>query len=293
MLSPEIVKKIKKVHIKSGRLVNTVMAGQYRSVFRGSGIEFEEVRDYSPGDEVKNIDWKVSARLGRPFIKLYREEREQIVMLLLDMSASANFGTGEQLKRETTAEFAAILAFNAIRNNDKVGALLFSDQVEKYIPPQKGTSHVWRVIKEIYSFVPQHSGTDISNAVRYLGSVCRKKAVAFLISDFLDENYRRPLKTLSRKHEIISVLMSDPGDFRLPEKGIVSAIDLETGARVLLDAGNQRVRRRYADIRRQVYQSARDTLRRSDIDCIEISTTASVADALVRYFKYREKRRRQ
>ena len=293
MLSPEIIKKIKKVHIKSGRLVNTVMAGQYRSVFRGSGMEFEEVRDYSPGDEVKNIDWKVSARLGRPFIKLYREEREQIVMLLLDVSASAKFGTRAQLKRETAAEFAAILAFNAIRNNDKVGALLFSDRVEKYIPPKKGTGHVWRVIKEIYSYEPQNSGTDIGAAVRYFGSVCRKKAVAFLISDFLDDRYRRPLKTISRKHEIIGVLLSDPGEFALPQGGIVSAIDFETGERILLDAGSREVRRRYAEMRQEVYQHARETLHGGDIDCIEISTTASVADALVRYFKYREKRRRQ
>jgi uncharacterized protein (DUF58 family) len=293
MLSPETIKKIKQVHIKSGRLVNTIMAGQYRSVFRGSGIEFEEVREYSPGDEVKNIDWKVSARLGRPFIKLYREEREQIVILLLDVSASTNFGTSKQLKRETAAEFAAILAFNAIRNNDKVGALLFSDRVEKYIPPKKGSGHVWRVIKEIFDFQPQCSGTDINFALGYLGSVCRKRAVAFLISDFLDQDYQRPLKTLSRKHEIIGVLLSDPGDFVLPERGLVSAMDFETGRRVLLDAGNKAVCQRYTQVRRQVYQNARKTLHSSDIDCIEIATTASVADALVRFFRYREKRRRR
>ena len=293
MLSPETIKKIKQVHIKSGRMVNTIMAGQYRSVFRGSGIEFEEVREYSPGDEVKNIDWKVSARLGRPFIKLYREEREQIVVLLLDVSASTNFGTSEQLKRETAAEFAAILAFNAIRNNDKVGALLFSDRVEKYIPPKKGSGHVWRVIKEIFDFKPQRSGTDINSAIGYLGSVCRKRAVAFLISDFLDQDYQRPLKTLSRKHEIIGVLLSDPGDFILPERGLVSVVDFETGKRVLLDAGSKAVCKRYTQVRRQVYQEARKTLHSSDIDCIEIATNASVADALVRFFRYREKRRRR
>jgi uncharacterized protein (DUF58 family) len=234
----------------------------------------------------------VSARLGRPFIKVYREEREQIVFLLLDMSSSANFGTREQLKRETAAEFAAIVAFNAIRNNDKVGAVLFTDRVEKYIPPKKGTGHVWRVIKEIYSFRPQGRGTDIASAVRYLGSVCRKKAVAFMISDFLDETYQQPLKTISQKHEIIGVLLSDPGDFKLPQRGILTAIDFETGQRILLDAGNASVRRRYEQLRRQTYQKTRDNLRSSDIDCIQISTDGSAADALVRFFKYREKRKR-
>ena len=156
MLSPEIIKKIKKVHIRSARMVNTMMAGQYRSVFRGSGIEFEEVREYSPGDDVKSIDWKVSARMGRPYVKLYREERELVVMLLVDMSGSEGFGTTENLKKETAAEIASILAFNAIRNNDKVGAILFTDRVEKYIPPKKGSAHVWRVIKELFAFEPAH-----------------------------------------------------------------------------------------------------------------------------------------
>ncbi len=171
MLSPEIIKKIKKIHIKSGRLVNSLMAGQYKSVFRGAGIEFEEVREYSPGDEVKSIDWKVTARMGRPYIKLYREERELIVMLLEDMSASGRFGTTVAIKRETAAEIASILAFNAIRNNDKVGAILFTDRVEKYIPPKKGTSHVWRVIKEILTFEPAYTVRDIDQDVGFLGRV--------------------------------------------------------------------------------------------------------------------------
>ena len=175
MLSSEIIKKIRKIHIKSGRMVNTLMAGQYRSIFRGSGIEFEEVREYTPGDDVKSIDWKVSARLGRPFIKRYCEERELIVILLVDMSTSGCFGTGDALKKEIAAEVACIMAFNAIRNNDKVGAILFTDRVEKYIPPKKGSAHVWRVIREIVSFEPVFKGTDISEALGYLGKVCRKK----------------------------------------------------------------------------------------------------------------------
>ncbi|GBC60094.1 hypothetical protein DENIS_1038 [Desulfonema ishimotonii] len=292
MLSPDIIKKIKKIHFKSSRLVNTMMAGQYKSVFRGAGIEFEEVREYSPGDDVKSIDWKVSARLGRPFIKRYREEREQVVILLVDMSASGSFGTTESLKRETAAETAAILAFNAIRNNDKVGVILFTDRVEKYIPPKKGANHVWRVIREIFTFEPEHRGTDIRNAVAWLGRVCRKKTVSFLISDFLDHDYSRDLRTVSRNHEIIGALLSDPGEFSLPEAGILCLEDFETGEIVYLDTSDRTTRSRFEAARLKDYHSRIASLRASDIDCIEINTRDAVSDALSRYFRYREKRKR-
>jgi len=289
MLSPEIIKKIKRIHIKSNRLVNTMMAGQYKSVFRGSGIEFEEVREYSPGDEVKSIDWKVSARMGRPFVKLYREERELIVMLLVDMSASGCFGTAENIKQEIAAETAGVLAFNAIRNNDKVGVILFTDRVEKYIPPKKGSSHVWRVIKEIFAFEPRHKGTDIRDAVRYLGRVCRKRSVAFLISDFLSKDCSRQLKIAGKKHELIGVLVSDPGEFALPGAGILSVRDFETGERLILDAFDSKTRQKYEAAKAAEYRVAKEMLKTSDIDCIEINTRDSVADALSKYFRYREK----
>ncbi|MCP4344710.1 MAG: DUF58 domain-containing protein [Desulfobacterales bacterium] len=296
MLSPEIIKKIKKIHIKSGRMVNTMMAGQYKSVFRGSGIEFEEVREYTPGDEVKSIDWKVSARLGRPFVKRYREERELIVMLLVDMSASEYFGTGDNLKHETAAEIASILAFNAIRNNDKVGAILFTDRVEKYIPPKKGSSHVWRVIKEMFTFEPEYKGTDIGNAIGYLGRVCRKKSVSFLISDFLSSSgktdYSRQLKAVSQKHELISVMLSDPGEFSLPDAGILSVKDLETGQYFFLDASDEKTCKKYKEQKTREYRQNLETLKSADIDCIDVSTTSAVADALTKYFRYREKRKR-
>jgi len=291
MLPPEIVKKIKKIHIKSSRLVNTMMAGQYKSVFRGSGIEFEEVREYSPGDEVKSIDWKVSARLGRPFIKRYREERELVVILLIDMSASGNFGTTENLKREIAAETAAIIAFNAIKNNDKIGAILFTDIVEKYIPPKKGSSHVWRVIKEIFTFKPEHTGTDIQNAVLYLGRVCRKKTVSFLISDFLDQGYEKQLRMISKKHELIGVILSDPGDFHLPEAGIFYARDFETGKLIEIDA-DEKTRQQYNALKTKEYRESVELLSSSEIDPVEISTSDSAADALTKYFRYREKRKR-
>lgn len=292
MLSPEIIKKIKNIHIKTGRIVNTMMAGQYKSVFRGSGIEFEEVREYSPGDDIKSIDWKVSARMGRPYIKLYREERELIVMLLVDMSASGYFGTTENLKMETAAEIASILAFNAIRNNDKVGAILFTDRVEKYIPPKKGSAHVWRVIKEMFTFRPEYKGTDIQNAVAYLGRVCRKKTVSFLISDFLAEDYVRQIRLASKKHELISVLLSDPGEFSLPDAGILSLQDFETGEFFYIDASDEETRRKFNVQKTHEYRDTLATLKSADIDCIEVDTAGSVADALTKYFRYREKRKR-
>ena len=292
MLSPELIKKIKRIHIKSSRQVNTMMAGHYKSVFRGTGIEFEEVREYTPGDEVKSIDWKVSARMGRPFVKLYREERELVVMLLVDMSASGCFGTTETLKKESAAEIAAILAFNAIRNNDKVGAILFTDRVEKYIPPKKGSAHVWRVIKEIFAFTPQHKGTDIQNAVQYLGRVCRKRTIAFLISDFLSTDYLHQLKTASQKHEFVGVLLSDPGDFVLPAAGILSVEDLETGEAFRFDASDSKTRGIFETSKRREHSQTLEMLKGADIDCIQMSTEGDVVDTLTQYFRVREKRKR-
>lgn len=296
MLSPDIIKKIKKIHLKSGRMVNALMAGQYRSVFKGAGIEFEEVREYSPGDDVKSIDWKVSARLGRPFVKRFREEREQIVMLLVDMSASGRFGTAERTKQEVAAEVAAIMAFNAIRSNDKVGAILFTDQVEKYIPPKKGSSHVWRVIKEIFAFVPTRTGTDLNGAVAYLGRVCRKRTISFLISDFLNPrmggDVPQKLKSAGRRHEMIAVLISDPGEFELPGAGILQLFDLETNARQVLDASDPATRRQYAEIRKADYRQILGRLKAIDMDCVEMSTSGDAAETLSRYFRLREKRKR-
>jgi len=297
MIPADIIKKIKKIHIRTGRTVNTLMAGQYKSVFRGTGMEFEEVREYAPGDDVKSIDWKVSARLGRPFVKRYREERELIVMLLVDLSASGRFGTRENTKQEIAAETAAILAFNAIRNNDKVGAILFTDEVERYIPPQKGSSHVWRVIKEIFAHQPRRTGTDISEAMGFLGRVCRKRSVAFLISDFILPEGRevvdRQMRSTARKHELINILVSDPGDFILPPGGLITVRDLESGQLVQLDAFHTGTRKDFESRQAGAYQRIRDAFKSSDLDCIEISTAAAASDALTRYFRYRERKKRR
>ncbi len=290
MLSPEIIKKIKKIHIKSSRIVNSMMAGQYKSIFRGSGIEFDEVREYSPGDDIKSIDWKVSARLGKPFIKLYQEEREIVVMLLVDMSFSTRFGTTTDLKVEKAAEIASVLAFNAIKNNDKVGVILFTDRVEKYIPPKKGSSHIWRVIKEIFTFEPENKGTDINCAVSYLSKVIRKRSVTFIISDFLTSDYSKQLIITSKKHEIITILLSDPGSFRLPSYGIVTCEDLETGEIRYFDSANKKTRENYKQIQLGRYSQTIDVLKKANIDCIELKTDGSVIDSLTRYFRFREKR---
>lgn len=296
MLPVDLIKKIKKVHLRTGRTVNTLMAGQYKSVFRGAGIEFEEVREYSPGDDVKSIDWKVSARLGKPFVKRYREERELIIMLLVDLSASGLFGTLDSSKQEIAAEIAAILAFNAIRNNDKVGAILFTDQVERYIPPQKGSGHVWRVIKEIFSHQPEHGGTDVSAAVGFLGRVCRKRTTAFVISDYIlpdsTDVVDRQMRSTARKHELINVLISDPGEFELPSGGIVMMRDLETGRWIQVDAGSAQTRNTYTEQRRHIHQRISDRFKAADLDCIRISTRDSAADELSRYFRLRERRKR-
>ncbi|GAB6094405.1 DUF58 domain-containing protein [Desulfatiferula olefinivorans] len=292
MLSPEIIAKIKKMHIKSRRQVDTMMAGQYKSVFRGTGMEFEEVREYTPGDEVKNIDWKVSARMGRPYVKLFKEEREVVVMLLVDMSASGKFGTAGRTKRETAAELAAILAFNAIRNNDKVGVILFTDRVEKYIPPKKGAAHIWRVIREIYTFSPEHAGTDIEGAVRFLGQVSRKKTVSFLISDFLDRGYVKKMNVASKRHELIAVLLSDARDAELPRKGLVTVRDFETGRRMYLDAADRRTREQFRLRKEKEYAETLESLKKIGVDCIELDSRAESADVLIRYFRYRERQAR-
>lgn len=292
MLPAELIKKIKQIHIKSGRLANTMLAGQYRSVFRGSGIEFEEVREYAPGDDYKAIDWKVTARMGRPFVKLYTEERELVIMLLVDMSGSAEFGTTGRLKREAGVEIAAVLAFNAIKNNDKVGALLFTDTVERYIPPKKGAAHVWRVIKEILEFDPTARGTDIAVPAEYLAKVCRKRAVVFVISDFRADGYEPALKRLARRHDCIAVRVSDPAEDSLPEAGIFEVEDPETGRRGFIDCSDPTTRRAWALNQQRRILAARETLKRANIDSIELATDGACVEVLRAFFNARRTRQR-
>lgn len=292
MIPAHIIKKIKRVHIKSSKAVTSIMAGQYKSVFRGSGVEFEEVREYCPGDDVKTLDWKVSARLGKPFIKLYREERESIVMLLIDMSSSLKFGTFSGPKLERAAEVASVLAFNAIKNSDKVGAVFFTDRIEKYIPPKKGSSHVWRVIKEIFTFVPQGKGTHISQALDYLVRISKKRSFVFVLSDFLDDGYLKSLRTLRQRHEVIGVKIYDTGVFNLPAKGMITLSDLETGSQMIFDGFNKQVHKRFSDIKHAEHKKTLQIFSKAKSDVIEMDTAVSVSDTLLKYFKYRERRSR-
>lgn len=269
-----------------------MMAGQYKSVFKGSGIEFEEVREYSPGDDVKTLDWKVSARLGKPFVKLYKEERESIVMLLIDMSASQKFGTFSGSKLDRAAEVASILAFNAIKNNDKVGVLFFTDQVEKYIPPKKGSSHIWRVIKEIFTFVPQGKGTNISRAMDYLAKISRKRSIVFVLSDFLDQGYLKSMRMVRQRHEVIGIMIYDKGAFKLPVKGIITLSDFETSKQIVFDGFNKTIQKEFRLKNLSHYRKTLDIFSRAKSDVIELELSASVSDTLLKYFRSRERRMR-
>ena len=290
MIPAHIIKKIKRIHIKSSRTVNNIMAGQYKSVFRGSGIEFEEVREYAAGDDVKTLDWKVSARLGKPFVKLYKEERESIVMLLIDMSSSLKFGTFSGSKLERVAEVASVLAFNAIKNNDKVGVIFFTDRVEKYIPPKKGSSHIWRVIKEIFTFAPQGRGTHIAAALDYLAKITKKRSFVFVLSDFLDDGYLKSLRTLRQRHEIIGVRIFDKGSFDLPVTGMIALSDFETGKKMVFDGFDDRTRNAFSAAKKSVHQDTVDIFSKAKSDVIELETSASVSDTLLQYFRLRERR---
>nr|WP_321396530.1 DUF58 domain-containing protein [uncultured Desulfobacter sp.] len=291
MIPAHIIKKIKQIHIKSRKTVNTLMAGQYRSVFKGSGIEFEEVREYAPGDDVKTIDWNVSARTGKVFVKLFREERESIVMLLIDMSASLNFGTHSGSKLEKVAELASVLAFNAIKNNDKVGVIFFTDQVEKYIPPKKGSAHIWRVIKEIFTFAPQGVGTDVACALDFMAKISKKRSFAFVISDYLSPEYEKSLRLLNRRHEVVGMRVFDEGAFHLPCAGIVRVKDFETGEETLMDAGSKKMRQWYTDQRQKIHTQTESLFTKARVDLVDVTTDDSVSDVLTRYFMLRERRR--
>ena len=290
MLSREQLKAIRKIQIRTSHLVTDLFAGQYQSVFKGRGMEFAEVRQYLPGDEVRTIDWNVTARTGVPHVKRYTEERELTVMLLVDASASTRFGSVRQFKQELAAELAALFAFSAISNNDKVGLVIFSDRIELALPPRKGNRHVLRVIREILNHVPQGHGTDIPLALDHLNRVTRRRCVTFLLSDFLAPDLRRPLRVANRRHDLIAVVLEDPRERALPAMGLLALEDPETGETVVVDTSDARVRAEFQR-QRQVAGAERDRFLRSlDIDAINVSTDRPYTQALLRFFREREKR---
>lgn len=290
MLSSDLLKKIERIYLKSKFLANDVFAGEYKTAFRGRGIEFDEFRDYTPGDDVRLIDWNVSARMDRLFIKRYHEEREQTVVLLIDCSKSQSFGSQKRLKKEVVAEIAAVLAYAAIKENDKVGAILFTDQVERFIPPKKGKSHVWRVISEIMSFKPQGTKTNLTEALTYLGKVISRRSICFLISDFLDKNYQKSLRTLGFKHDLVSLLVLDPLEKKLPQGGWASLVDAETGQTAIIDFKNIKQRHLFQKQRQKHLEEMAKEFQSHNLDLLVLDSTQDYIESLLKFFRIREKR---
>ncbi|MBD3224467.1 MAG: DUF58 domain-containing protein [Caldithrix sp.] len=286
----ELLKKVKQIEISTRQVVNEVFSGEYHSVFKGRGMEFSEVREYQPGDDVRNIDWNVTARMGHPFIKVFEEERELTVMLMVDVSSSGNFGTALQLKREIAAEISAILAFSAIKNKDKVGLLIFSDSIEKFIPPRKGKKHVLRVIREILFFKPQESKTDLSAALEYLNRVIRRKSTVFLLSDFLTEDYQKALQVANKKHDIIAMSITDPREMSLPDVGMLELEDAETGETLLVDTSSKSVRNTFYDQTGGRFRELDSFFKSIGVDHINIKTDRSYIEPINKFFRMRAKR---
>lgn len=291
MIPKELLKKVRQIQILTLRTVNDVLAGQYHSAFRGRGMEFEEVCPYQFGDDVRLIDWNVSARYGEPFIKKFREERELTVMLVVDVSPSGLFGSDRQFKLDVATELCAVLAFSAIRSNDKVGLILFADTVELYIPAKKGTKHVLRIIRELLYHQPQGRGTDISEALSFLNRVTRRKAVCFLVSDFLASEYEPALRIARRRHDLIPIVVTDPREMTLPNVGLIELEDPETGEAALIDTTSRSLRERYANRMRAQREERETMFRRMDTSTIDIRTDQSYVEPLVRFFHQKERRR--
>lgn len=291
-----IAKKIRLIEIQTDKAVDSVLAGEYNSVFKGSGMEFEEVREYAPGDEIRSIDWNVTARMGRPFVKRYVEERELTVWLVVDMSASGAFGSRSQLKNEAAAEFCALLAFAAIRNNDNVGLIAFTDRIELSIAPSKGRTHVLRLIRELLRFEPRGRRTDLAGALEYLGRVTHRRGVVFLVSDFLtpqslEDESGKQLGILARRHDLIAVAISDPREHELPSVGLIELEDAETGEWVLIDTSSRAVRREYAADARRRIERRRSFFRATGIDDVEVQTGHDYVRDLRLLFQRRGSRR--
>lgn len=287
MISKEILKKVRKIEIRTKGMVNNLFGGEYQSAFKGRGMEFSEVREYHYGDDIRQIDWNVTARTGDPFIKQYEEEREQTLMLCVDISQSGLFGTNNQSKMELAIEICAVLAFSAIKNNDKVGLLLFTNVVEKVIPPKKGRIHVLRLIRELLTTEPEGHGTDISEALSYVNRMLNRRAIVILASDFQDEGFDKQVKITSRKHDLVNIFINDKYEDELPNLGLVPLRDAETGEEVLVDTSNEKVRNEYQKKRYVQKARLRDQFMRMKIDTIELHTNQSYVQPLMNFFHRR------
>lgn len=290
MIPKEILKQIRQIEIRSGKLVNEIFAGQYSSVFKGRGMEFAEVREYMPGDDIRSIDWNVTARCGKPFIKKFVEERELTVILLVDASASQQFGTRGRFKAELAAELASILSFSAIRNNDRVGMIIFTDRIEKVIMPKKGRNHILRLIRETLYFKPEGKGTNITLALQQLNEIWRRKSVVFLISDFADPDFESALKVTSRRHDLVALRISDPAENALPDIGMLELEDPETGRRMTVDTGDHMFMDTFKKRAAERDEKVKQLFTKANVDSITVSTGTSYILPLVKFFKQREKR---
>lgn len=288
----ELLKKVRRIQVRADRLVNDIVVGEYRSVFKGRGMEFDEVREYQPGDDIRTIDWNVTARTGGAHVKRYAEEREMTAVLLVDLSLSGRFGSTHQLKIDLATEISAVLAFSAIKNNDKIGLLVFTDHVEKYIPAKKGKQHALRVIRELLSFEPRAGGTDLAGALEFLNRVLKRKAVVFLVSDFIDSDFERDLALTRSRHDLIPVRISDPRESSLPDVGLIELEDAETGERVLVDTRRRKIRDAFAATGRGEHESLSGLLRSMGVESLEVSTDRPYMKDVLGFFRRRERRSR-
>jgi uncharacterized protein (DUF58 family) len=286
----EVLRQVKLIELRTRGLVNTLFSGEYQSVFKGQGMEFAEVREYAPGDDFRTIDWNVSARMGHPFVKKYAEERELTVLFAVDLSGSAQFGTRGRFKAEVAAEIAAVIAMAAIKNNDRVGLLLFTDRIEKFVPPKKGRRHALRLIRDLLAFQPAGRGTDLSVALDYVGRVLQQRAIVFLISDFLDTGFEKPLRVIGRRHDLVAVTVADPRERELPDVGFIEFYDAETDEKVVIDSGNRFVREQFEYLATEEEGRLSRLLRRLSIDQIEIQTDRSYVPPLISFFRARERK---
>ena len=290
MIPKEILQKVRRIQITSSRMVTDIFAGQYHSVFKGRGIEFDQIAQYQPGDDIRTIDWKRTARTGNPFVKRYVEERELTVMLLVDASASLEFGSVQKLKKEWVAELSALLAFSAITNNDKVGLIVFTDEIELFVPPKKGKRHVLRVIRELLYFEPKKKGTDLGVALRYLDQVTTRRTVSFLISDFQTEGFEKDLRMANKRHDVVALAVTDPKEMKIPSVGILELQDSETGETVLVDTGSALFQKQYPILQGKRWHQLKKQFQSMNVDHVLIETGESYITPLVQFFRMREKR---
>ena len=290
METNSLLKKVRKIEIKTKGLSTHIFAGEYHTIFKGKGMAFSEVRQYQAGDDIRKIDWNVTARYNSPFVKVFEEEREITVILLIDVSASGNFGTNQQFKKELASEIAGILSFSAIKNNDKVGVIFFSEKVEKFIPPKKGKKHILRIIRELIAFRPKYKGTNIATALRHFNSIIKKRSICFILSDFISKDFEKPLRIASKKHDLIALKITDPRELEIQNIGLIPILDAETQKNIFLDTSNKKIRDFYCKNKKMDDEKLKNLFLKLGVDMVDISTNKDYVKPLINFFKSREKK---